>query len=205
MRRTGPALAGICLLVTSLGGCDVTTSRRPAFDTPVAIEVQKTQKLHLDLRRHLSRADAGIPDEGNSVAYGRRAPGFLDVRVQLPEGKVLEMQATDATVAATGLDGGDRSEADYVLLIRIEPDAQAAEQVLRAEADRFGFSGESLESAVQQAYSQEIGSAFVETRLGHVNLTITVRTNESDRRVQLSYALSWNPDEPVDAAPTPSS
>ena len=206
MRRRVAALAAFCLLLSSLGGCTVTTSRRPAFDSPVAIEVQKSQKLHLDLRDHPTRAETGIPDSGNSVAYGRRAPGYLDVRLQLPEDKVLELPATDATIAALRLRGRDRAEPDYVLLVRIEPDAAAAEQVLRAEAERFSFEPDAVERAVERARERSLGLPMVlETQVGHITFSISVRTNVGDdTRVQLSYALSWDPEGTPGVAPTPS-
>lgn len=184
--------AAIVLSLTALGGCTVRDT--PTTESSVAQQVREQQRLHLDLREPLGREEAGLDAGAESVAYDRRPPGLLDVRLQLPGDRVLDVDAISATIAATGLDGGPRTEPDYLLVVRVEPDAAAAESAVVADARTFGFPEAEVQQLLAELRTGRTGTVGVlTTQVGYLELSLELRLSEADRRVSLSYGLSWAP------------
>lgn len=193
MRRAAPVALAAALTLIATGGCSVDVRRTPTTDSSVALEIRESQRLHLDLREPLDRAEAGLDADSWTVGYDRRAPRFLDTRLLLPEGKVLELQAISATISTAG-STAVAADPERVLVIGLEPDAVAGDRALVAAAADFGFPADRVQAVREALRAGRTGTTgFVETDLGYLGITLEVRLAEADGTVQLSWSLSWEP------------
>jgi hypothetical protein len=169
-------------------------------------------KVEFDLTKPPSREEAGLPAGKTTVMYERSDHAPFQVRVTLPEGKELAVEARVVGVDSLG-SPDPRTGPPTTLDISLRPpNLEAGRDHLLAAATQFGFDTKAIlewyedakgERAVQAPPNVE--TPWLGTTLGYLRLEVQGRyrspidTPESDRTV-VHYTLVWG----LGASPGPS-
>lgn len=202
-------VALLCLLLIGVG-CSVEVGRKNDLPTsPKKERVLETGAGTWDLRTPPSREEAGMPPGETVVIYDRHG-GWWDAtliraRVLLPEGKRLEVEASNVAFDSYGAPCSQRAgkSAPTTMDISVGPVPldDARRELVRA-ADEFGFSRPYVEEwyseskkAVEQGDATDwIKTPFLRSEVGYLTAEVRGSFLPYEHEVEhafVHYIFSW--------------
>lgn len=209
--RSAVVGAGIMLLL-SMGGCGVETGEGGGATASTKLEqVVGSGQARFDLTSRPSREEAGLAAGRSHVAYEQPDQRPFQLRVALPEGAELALDAR--LVWFDSLDSPDPATGPPTTLdIHHYTTLAAARDHLLAAADRFGFDPEVIDRWYAEASgprpvaaTSTVRTPWLTATVGYLQLQVRggysppVDAPEPDQTV-VHYALSWGADP---ASPPP--
>jgi hypothetical protein len=201
-RRPAPLrrrpVAALLPLTLTLGACTEST-RQPDAAPTAREQILDTGTAAYDLRRPLTRADAGLEEHQDSI--GIQHPGStptIDVTVTLPDDTQLRFDTGLITVEA--LDIGERAgEPERLILTRAMTLDEADDELARA-IDLFGLDPADVDQWRDQATrviagdAPSPGSTFFEgRRLDDVETYVQTHIRD-DGTIGFAYKFRWHLD-----------
>lgn len=195
--------AGVVLM--GLGGCKVGTGQREPASTKVK-EVLDSGQGRFDLTRPPSRDEAGMPAGRTDVTYEREDHTPFRVRVALPEGKELTLDARLVTFDAMA-EADPKTAPPSTMDIHHYPATLAAgRDHLLAAAKEYGLDTKPILEWYEEAADPRpvqapstVRTPWLATKVGYLRLEVQGRYKPpvdaagSDQTV-VHYLFTWDPD-----------
>jgi len=199
------------VVLSSLGGCNVSTHKREPASTKVQ-DVLDSGQGQFDLTRPPSREEAGMPAGRTNVTYQRGDHTPFHVRVALPEGKELAVDARLVTFDALAELDPATAPPTTLDIHHYAASLEAGRDHIMAAAGRFGLDTGLIQKWYDEAKSPRpvkappvVETPWLQSRLGYLRIDVRARywppadTAQSQQTV-VHYLLTWT----AGPRPTPS-
>jgi hypothetical protein len=202
------ACAGVAALVAAgtvlltLGGCTVNTGEREAGSAKVE-QMREQGRTEFDLTSPPSRVEAGLPAGRSEVTYELSDRQAFRVRVGLPDGHELDLDARLAVFDSIDAPEPATGPPTTLDLHHYPATLAAGRDHLLAAAAEFGLDPTPIEQWYEQASGDRpveapstVRTPWLTTTVGYLNLQLQGRyappvdTPDSDRMV-VHYSFTW--------------